>query len=52
MAGAFAWIGPPPPARVVVVDDVVTTGATLVAAAQALHAAGAEEVDCLALAQG
>ena len=52
MAGAFSWTGPPPPAEIILVDDVVTTGATLLAAADALHLAGAVEVHCLALAQG
>jgi len=37
--------------RVLLVDDVYTTGATLEAAAKALLAAGAREVDCLTLAR-
>lgn len=39
------------PARVLVVDDVVTTGATVSAAAQALRAAGAIEVQVVAAAR-
>jgi len=38
-------------ARVLLIDDVFTTGATLEAAAKALLAAGAREVDCLTLAR-
>ena len=38
------------PLRVLVVDDVVTTGATLIAAGQALHAAGIREVRLVAVA--
>ncbi len=55
LAGAFAV---PPQrlaamagARVLLVDDVTTTGATLVAAAQALHAAGVARVDALVFAR-
>lgn len=36
---------------VVLIDDVVTTGNTVIAAAQALHAAGAWRVDVLAVAR-
>lgn len=44
MAGAFRPGRERCPARVVLVDDVLTTGATMVAAAEALKAAGAVEV--------
>lgn len=55
VAGAFA-VAPGGAARlagrrVLLVDDVFTTGATLEAAARALLAAGAREVDCLTLAR-
>jgi predicted amidophosphoribosyltransferase len=37
--------------RVLLVEDVITTGATITAAAHALYAAGATEVDVVSLAQ-
>ncbi|CAN5693850.1 MAG: ComF family protein [Euzebyaceae bacterium] len=49
--GAFRALGTTPD-RVVVVDDVRTTGATALAAAEALHAAGAECVLVVTLAVG
>jgi predicted amidophosphoribosyltransferase len=46
VAGAFVASGPVA-GRVVLVDDVFTTGATLLAAAAALTAAGAESVEAV-----
>ena len=50
IAGAFA-AAEPLPGRCVLVDDVFTTGATLLAAAAALGAAGAEQVDAVTFAR-
>jgi ComF family protein len=56
VAGAFEMAGPAEAVAVrdkwiVLVDDVVTTGSTLVACADALHAAGAAAVSGLAVAR-
>ena len=56
VAGAFAVRGPSEASRVagrwiVLVDDVVTTGSTLVACAEALHAAGAIAVSAVTVAR-
>jgi hypothetical protein len=51
LAGAFVWTAAvPPPGRVGLVDDVCTTGSTLLAAAEAIRAAGAEVAAFLVLA--
>jgi len=51
VSGAFRWIGTEPaPAGVGLVDDVCTTGATLLAAAQAIRAAGGSVAGFLVLA--
>ena len=50
LAAAFVAVGRVP-ARAVLVDDVFTTGATLGAAAAALRAAGAEQVEAVTFAR-
>jgi ComF family protein len=50
LAGVFAVRSPVAGRRFLLVDDVVTTGATLLAAADALRAAGAEVVAAAAVA--
>ena len=50
VAGAFTAMGAHG-LRAVLVDDVFTTGATLLAAAEALHAAGAAGVDAVTFAR-
>ena len=49
--GAFEWQRGTPPRRAVLIDDVLTTGSTMGACAEALRAAGTEEVYGLALAR-
>jgi ComF family protein len=49
--GAFEVAGPVPRGRIALVDDVVTTGSTATAAAHALLAAGAEEIELWAAAR-
>lgn len=51
LSGAFEVVGRIPVAgQIVLVDDIVTTGSTLLACAEALHAAGAENLVALTLA--
>ncbi len=52
LQGAFVWQGASVPSRIMLVDDVITTGATVRAAAEALKAAGAQEVWAMGLARG
>jgi ComF family protein len=49
--GAFEVVAPVPRGRIALVDDVVTTGSTAMAAAHALLAAGAEEIELWAAAR-
>jgi ComF family protein len=48
---AFEVVRPLPRGRIALLDDVVTTGSTAMAAAQALAAAGAEELELWAIAR-
>ena len=50
MKGAFQVIAPVPSGQVVLVDDIVTTGSTLLACAEALKAAGVNDISALTLA--
>ncbi len=51
LAGAFEVLGRiPAGGQIVLVDDIVTTGSTLLACAEALRAAGAENIVALTLA--
>ncbi len=49
--GAFEAMRPFPYGRIALLDDVVTTGSTMLAAVQALKAAGAREVELWAVAR-
>ncbi|MEJ1966135.1 MAG: ComF family protein [Gammaproteobacteria bacterium] len=49
--GAFEVVSAVPRGRIALLDDVVTTGSTAMAAAQALVAAGADEVELWAVAR-
>ncbi len=49
--GAFAAVGDLAGKRILLVDDVVTSGETLMAAASALRAAGAEEIEAFTFAE-
>jgi ComF family protein len=49
--GAFRVVRPLPVGRIALLDDVVTTGSTAMAAAGALAAAGAREIELWAVAR-